>query len=328
MGISARAAMIFAKIQPTSTFVDPIIANAWMEASDIQLTPLDGDSVALDLAGVTFGSGLSYLTNLKTKLSFSVALAGSGAAGTAPAWGVMERICGYAEIVTKNTPPDPTKDNVKYIPASGGFEIGSVAVFIGDTLHRIRSARGNSKLEMTVDGFLKRTYEIEGIYVDAIAGTAAQKTIRDSVKIKPRIEPLICSALNTSFVLHGLATCLKSMTLDTGNTVKTNNFIGPDTCLETEIMDRKSTGECELKAVPIDYKDWFLTIRTNAIGKINAALGTITGNKIAILCPRVQITKHSYGELDGLRSDKLSLSLLPDLNEGDTITSELTITVS
>lgn len=321
MGISAKEAMVFAKIQPTSALVDAVVANAWMEASDISLTALDADNVSLDLSGVSFGSGLTYLSNLKTKLSFSVALAGSGTAGTAPAWGVMERICGYAEIITANS-------NVKYIPAAGGFEMGSLAVFIGDTLHRIRSARGNSKLEMSVDGFLKRTYEIEGMYVDAIAGTTAQKAIRDGVKIKPRIDPLICSATNTSFVMYGLTTCLKSMNLDTGNSVKTTNFIGPETCLETAILDRKSTGECELKTVPIANKDWFATLKTGAVGVIQSSLGTVAGNKIGILCPRMQITKHSYGEVDGLRTDKLSLNLLPDLNGGDTITSELTLTVS
>lgn len=66
-----------------------------------------------------------------------MALAGIALTGTAPAWGVMERICGYAEIITAS--------NVKYIPAAGGFEMGSVAVFIGDTLHRMRSVRGTSK---------------------------------------------------------------------------------------------------------------------------------------------------------------------------------------
>ena len=321
MSISARAAMVFAKIQPTSAYVDAVVANAWMEASNVSLTAIDADNVSLDLAGISFGSGLTYLSNLKSKLSFSVALAGSGAAGTAPAWGVMERICGYAEIITATS-------NVKYIPAAGGFEMGSIAVFIGDTLHRLRSVRGTSKLEMSVDGFLMRTYELEGMYVDAIEGTSAQKTIRDGVKIKPRIDPLVCSATNTSFSMYGLSTCLKSMSLDTGNSVKTTNFIGPEACLETDILDRKSTGECELKTVPLSNKDWFATLKTGAIGKITATLGSIAGNKIGILCPRVQITKHAYGEVDGLRTDKLSLNLLPDLNEGDTITSELTLIVS
>ena len=317
MSIAAKSAMVFAKIQPTGTFVDAA-ATSWMEAIDPKIDVMEAETIALDLSGYNFGSGISYLKGKKSKLSFSVALQGSGTAGTAPAWGVMERICGYAEIITAGT-------DVKYIPASGAFEKGSISVFIGDTLHRIKSARGNSKISLSTGGWLLRTYEIEGIYVEAITGTAALLTMRDSVKIKPRIDPLAATATNTVTSFHGQAICLHQLNVDTGNAVKTVDFLGPDDCRESLIIDRKSSGDIEFVAPELSVHNWFEKVDNATIGSLSTTLGGVAGKRVNLYAPKVQLLKHSYGDVDGILTHKFNLNLMSDLNQNDTITSEITL---
>ena len=56
-----------------------------------------------------FGNSEQLPAGIHSELDFEVELAGSGAAGTAPAWGPLIRACGMSETITAAT-------DVKYAP--------------------------------------------------------------------------------------------------------------------------------------------------------------------------------------------------------------------
>lgn len=63
---------------------------------DVELTPVDGQTVERGLVQPTLGNQGKMLTGNHTKLSFKVEIAGSGAAGTAPRYDALLQGCGLA----------------------------------------------------------------------------------------------------------------------------------------------------------------------------------------------------------------------------------------
>jgi len=63
-------------------------ANAIL-VSDVSATPLDAQNIDRNLIRGTFGASEQLVGSASVKLSYSTELAGSGTAGTAPAWGKL-----------------------------------------------------------------------------------------------------------------------------------------------------------------------------------------------------------------------------------------------
>lgn len=304
MPFFTKQGLIFGKIQTApGTYLESVAAD-WIEANDINLTPMDATEVDLPLLSPNFGAVQKMLTGLKVKLSFSTALAGSGTAGTAPYWGVLERICGMAQIAVA------TPASVQYKPANSAFELGSLVAYIGTNKHALRDARGTSKLEIARNGWFKRTYEITGVYVDpAVLAPPA-------VTVVPRIMPTILQPGNATLSLYGITNlCLHSMSLDTANDIKFTDFL--NCTQQVQIVDRHCAGSIEFVAESIANKDWFAAAKAGLTGALSFSVGAVAGNKLQIDAPKVQLTKPSYGDVDGLRTLKFDMNIMPSTGSDD-----------
>ena len=95
-----RNAAILAKVETTyGVSAAPTGAANALLISNLNIT-YQSENVARDLV-VPFIGGFEQLVGRTfLEISFSVELASSGAAGTAPPWGALLRACGYAETVT------------------------------------------------------------------------------------------------------------------------------------------------------------------------------------------------------------------------------------
>jgi len=302
--ISSKQAAVLAKVQTVAgTYLEPAAAD-WVEATDITLTPMESESAELNLVKSTLGANQVIPYGLRVKMSFSIAVAGSGTAGTAPYWGTLERICGMAQALVATT-------SVTYKPADTAFELGSLVAFIGTNKHAMRDARGTSSLEVSRGGFLVRKYEITGIYIDPVTASVP------AIAVAPRIMPEVLLSGNTALTLHGTTVCLHSLTIDTGFDVKFLQFLS---CTDTvRIDDRSCKGSVEIVAGNISVKDWFATCKnatTGALAFTLNALGT-AGKKLAINAPKVQLTNPQYGDQDGIKTLKMDMILLPSAGSDD-----------
>ena len=305
MPITAKQAVLVAKVQTTAgTYSEPA-ATDWVEITDVTLTPFDADETELALIKRTYGANQQIPYNYRAKLAFSIPLAGSGTAGTAPYWGTLERICGMAQTIVATT-------SVTYAPADSTFEIGSLAMYIGPNKHAMRDARGTSSLEISRGGFLVRKYEITGVYIDPVAATVP------SVAIAPRVMPEILLSTNTALSLHGTSgLCMAGMTIDTGFDVKFLSFLG---CTDqVALNDRATKGTIELVAESIATKDWFTACKTAATGALAVTLNAAgaAGKRLAVNAPKVQLMNPTYGDADGIKTLKMDMILLPSAGSDD-----------
>lgn len=100
MALFFRKKTLLAKTE-SSYGVDPTptgAANAIL-TKNLQIQLMQGNTVNRDVDRPTLGNDLTYHVAPYTKLSFEVELAGSGAAGTAPAYAPLLKACGFAETV-------------------------------------------------------------------------------------------------------------------------------------------------------------------------------------------------------------------------------------
>lgn len=101
MPILNRRRVILAKIEGTYG-VDSAptgAANAILVRS-LDVTPLDADVVSRDVVRPFLGSQGNLIAGQKVTVSMEIELAGSGTAGSAPAYGPLLRACGLAEVLT------------------------------------------------------------------------------------------------------------------------------------------------------------------------------------------------------------------------------------
>lgn len=305
MPIVATDAVLLAKIQPVAdTYVEPA-ATDWVEITDVTLTPMESEAQELKLVKAAFGANPQRFYGHRVKLSFSIALAGSGTAGTAPYWGVIERICGMAQTIVATT-------SVKYMPADSAHEMGSMVCFIGKNKHALKNARGTSTLEVSKGGFLVRRYDITGIYIDPVEATVP------TIVFTPRVMPELLLAENTALTLHGAANlCLQSLSIDTGFDIKFKTFLN---CKDSVGVDgRMAKGSIEVLAESVAVKDWFAVCKSGTTDALSFKLnnGGAAGKRLEIAAPKVQLSNPQYGEADGLKTLKMDMTLLPNAGSDD-----------
>lgn len=281
-------------------------ANA-MLVTEVQFTPLEATEESRNLYRPYFGEQGSLLATEHVTISYKVELAGSGAAGTAPAWGPLIRACGMAETITEDT-------DVAYNPISSGFEAVSQYFYLDGVLHKFVGSRGNVKLSLTPQKIPYLEFSFMGL-LGAISDTALP-----AVTLTGFIEAVLVSKANTPvFSLHGYSAIAESLSIDLGAKVEPRFLIGEESM---KITDRKTTGTAVIVASSLADKDWVGIARARTKGALAIQHGTVAGNIVEIEAPKVQLGKPSYGQTQNVVNYSLPLTFTPDAGS-----DELTITV-
>ena len=166
MALLTRKRLLLAEIESTyGTDPTPGAADAVL-VRDLNITPVQSDVVSRDLVRPYLGASEQLLANTRVECTFSVELAGSGTAGTAPRFGSVLKACGLAETavtpavtgtatagalnsitlaVGSSATNDAYKNQILRITAGTG--IGTVAIvtgYVGSTrVASLRALNGN-----------------------------------------------------------------------------------------------------------------------------------------------------------------------------------------
>ena len=277
---------------PTPTATDVVLVR------DLSITPQSSDVVNRDVVRPFLGASEQLLANTSVEVSFSVELAGSGAAGTAPRYGAALKACGLSETVSSGT-------SVTYAPVSSSFSSVTIHYNTDGVRHKVTGARGTVVLNASVGEIPSLDFTFTGIY------NAPDDSALPSVTYGNQATPLVFKNGNTtSFQLLSFSAALMSLSMDLGNSTVYRELVGGTK--EVIITDRAASGSVSIEAVALSSKDYFAAALTDSsLGNLTITHGTAAGNIVSLSSTKVDIGDVAYGEADGIQMLEIPYTLVP-----------------
>lgn len=304
MPLLQRKRVILAKIE-TTYGTDPVptgAANAIL-VRNLTITPQDADFADRNLVRPYLGRSEQLPAGIRVQVECEVEIAGSGAAGTAPAYGVLLRACGMSETITAST-------KVDYAPISTNFESVTLYANVDGVLHKITGARGSFSIEMKAKEIPVYKFTMLGIY-NTVTDTALPTPTYTAFQ-----QPLVVTNVNTTpFTLHSYAAVMSEMSLNVSNNLVHRTLVGGSEGVL--ITDRQPQGNITVEATTVAAKDWWTVAKAATLGGLDITHGLTAGNKVQITSSRVQLTKPAYQDMDGVAMLQMGTNFIPSSSGND-----------
>lgn len=277
MPIKWRSKILLAKIE-ASYGVDavPAAADDAILATEVSLTPMEGNDVSRDLELPDLGAQATIPTELHAKLAYKVELAPSGTAGTAPAWGPLLRACAVAEVI------DPG-NSVTYNPVSDAHESVTHHIWVGPTRYALVGCRGNCMLKVSAQGIPYLEFEFTGLFTQP-ADVARVTPVLTGFK-----KPQVATSANTpTFEIDSTAFVMRSFSLNLGNQIENRFLIGSETVL---ITDKSEAIEVTVEAVALAAFNPFSLAEAQSQIEVDLVHGTGAGKIATFNAPAAQMQR-------------------------------------
>lgn len=298
MPLLSRKRLILAKTETTyGTDPTPTGAANAILVRNLEITPLQADTVTRDLIRPYLGNSDQLLAQTRVEVTFEVELAGSGAAGTAPAYGPVLKACGLSETVSAST-------SVTYAPVSSSFSSVTIYFHNDGIRHKVTGCRGTFELSAEVGQIPVISFTMTGIY------NAPTDEALPTPTYANQVAPLIFKNGNTSnFTIFSYSGCLQSLSFQIANEVVYRELVG---CTkESLIVNRAPAGDVVIEAPSIATKDFFTIATGSATGSISFQHGATAGNIVTFTTAQADIANPSYSDQDGIQMLNLPYVAVP-----------------
>ena len=296
-----RKKFLIAKIETTyNTDPSPVGGTDAVQVTNLEITPLESDNVQAATYQGFLGNSTrgTLVANKRVSVTFDVELAGSGTAGTAPAFGPLLRACGLSQTVVVST-------SVTYAPISTTFESATLYCFYDGTRHKITGARGTVSFNLTAGQFAVASFQLIGIY-NAPDGTA----LSGSFTVANQAAAIEINDTNvTTCTFHGVT----STRLESIDLALNNELLFKETASSQEVLitNRAAGGTAVIEAPAVGTTDFFAKAAASATGSTSIVLGATSGNIVTMNAVQTDITGISYGDTNGVISLSMPYLALP-----------------
>ncbi|NBS67766.1 hypothetical protein EBT31_02490 [bacterium] len=289
MPLLSRRQLLLAELEVTyGTDPTPTAGSNAILVRNIEVTPLEAETVSRELIRPYLGQSEQLLAQTRVLINFEVELAGSGTAGTAPAYGPLLRACSFTETVSAGV-------SVTYEPNSDAAPKSVTIYFNNDgVLHKATGCRGTFSLNGAVGEIPTIAFEFTGIYntpTDVALGSPTYANQAD---------PVVFKQGNTSgFQVFSYAGCLQSFSLELANEIVYRELVG---CTkEVLITNRAPAGEVMIEAVPVGTHNFFTDATGNSTGNLTFQHGQTAGNIVTFTAGQIDLGNPSYSDEDGIQ---------------------------
>lgn len=278
----------------------PTLAANGIVTRNFSAKPVESDTLNRNLDTRQYGAQPVAPTNERQTVSYEVELAGSGAAGTAPAWMELFEGCGFA-------PPLLTaaaKAEQRMALATSSQSSLSQRHYIGDQLRSMIGSRGTGSLDFTAGAYPFAALQFTGLLPTVQPFSVANPAAADVARWK---RPLEVGTANTAILLDGFAARVRSLRVELGVGISVRNLIGNR---EVNRGNHESTGQLVIEAPSIAVKDYLTPRRNGATVALSLVHGTVAGSIVELASPRVQITDITESEEDNVLMWTMPLRLI------------------
>ena len=296
-----RKKFLIAKIESTyGTDPTPVGGSDAIQVTDLELTPIESDNVQSSTLQGFIGNSTrpTLVANKRVSVTFGVEFAGSGAAGTAPAFGPLLKACGLSETIVAST-------SVTYAGVSSSFDSATIYCFYDGTRHKITGCRGTVTFSLVAGQFAVANFEFIGIY-NAPDSTALSGTFT----VANQAAALEVNDTNvTTATFHGETDVrIESLDLALNNDVFYKETLSNK---EVHIVNRVPGGTAVIEAPSISSADYFAKAVGTSTASSSIVLGATGGNIVTLTMAQTDITGVSYGDTNGVISLSMPYLALP-----------------
>lgn len=303
-----RNTAILAKIETTAgTDAVPTGGANALLVSDMSITPLEAQNVDRALLRPYFGASEQFVGTAYKRVSFTVELAGSGTAATAPAWGPLLQACACAEALLA------TPNRVEYTPVTDALKTVTIYYYDSGVLHKLLGAMGNVKISAKVGDRPKLMFDILGVDGGDTAVTNPAVTLTNW-KTPPMmtkanvVDITIGCTYATGALAAGTVFSTTGLELDFGNAVNFTALLSEESI---SLTDRQVSGHVDMDLSAADEVAAMALVKANTTQSLGLTIGTAAGNKIILHAPAVQRINPTKQELNGRRLIGFDLRLVP-----------------
>lgn len=309
--VLTRRRLLLAKIESTyGTDPTPSGASNAILVRNLDIQPLVADTVNRDLVRPYMGQADQLLAQTRVEVTFEVELAGSGTAGTAPAYGPLLRSCGLSETVAAGT-------SVTYAPESSGFESATIYYHQDGIRHKVTGCRGSFELSGEVGGIPVISFSMTGIYNAPTDETLPTPTYSNQAT------PLLFKQGNTtSFSAFGFSGVMQSYNFNIANSVVYRELVGGSK--EILVVDRAPSGTVVIEAPTITAKDFFTVATGTSTGSITFQHGSTGGNIVTMTTAQSDLGNLTYSDQDGIQMLNMPFIAVPTNSGNDELSLSYT----
>lgn len=267
----------------------PTAAANGILTRNFQGKPVDIDQIDRNLDSGSYGAKPSAPSNERRTFSYEVEVAGSGAAGTAPAWMELLEGCGMGPAALT-----PGASAVQVFAAPGAASSLTQYDFLSDQKRKTVGSVGTFTVDFTAGAYPFFAFSWTGLVPTA---TPFTKAAPGAVDLSRWQQPNEVNDVNTDFALDGYAAKLKSWKADAAVTVAVRNLVG-SRYVRRGNHAVKST--LVIEAVDVATKDYIGSLRNGALVSFLLTHGTVAGHIIEIASAKTQITNITESKEDDL----------------------------
>lgn len=268
--------------------------------------PVVVDRVARNLDRPVRGRRKDAPSNARQTFGYELEMAGSGAAGTAPAWMEDLEACGMAApVVTAGSSAVQ-----RFAPIGAALSALTAYHWHGNQRRVGLGARGTFSLDVTAGSvpFWKLQYTA---LLPATADFGVSDAAPGAITLDQWKDPVEVNTANTDFLLDGYAANLRSLTLDANADVKPRNLVGANYISRG---NHEMSGRLLIEAPLVATKNYLRTLFNGAEVPMQLIHGVTPGGIVQLDAAHVQLTDIELQEED----DVLMFACSVGLNVGTT----------
>lgn len=298
MSKKTRNVLLMAKTETTyGADPTPTAALNAMHAKVTSVQPVNAEFKERENIKNYFGSGGQVQVSNHSQIDIEIELAGSGTAGTAPAYAPLLKACGLTQTLSAGV-------SATYTPETDAPDTVTFHYNLDGIRHIMTGCRGNMTLDINARGIPMMKFHFVGLY-----NTVTDTPMPSGSVYSAFMAPYAVNKANTpSWSIHSASGAMQSLSLDMGNQIVYRNLIGVE---EVALTDRKVSGQASFEMTTVAVHAWHEAVRLGTLGALALTHGTVAGHIIEIAAPNVQLINPQYGEADGIQMLNVGLDFQP-----------------
>ncbi len=293
-----RKRLLLAKVEETyGTDSTPTGALNAIQTRNLTIEPLAGDTLEFDVDTELLGAKAASMVGKHVRITFDVAFAGSGEAGTAPAWSPLMLGSGHTETIVADT-------SVTYAPKDVDTNSLTLYVLVGRTLHKVTGARGKLKLTTAKRGYPWLQFEFMGLF-----GPVTDQPGSLGGVLSAFIKPQPFRADTVEFELGAYTAGLHNLTIDFGQKVEFYEHSEEEQIMQ---VDRSASWQGTLEEPDVTTHNFYTDINADTLLSFSYVHGTVAGNICEVAVPKTQLLAPQRGSEQDIATLQLQGPFIQD----------------